>query len=399
MVNDVRREEGATIIVITTAILLLLGFAALAVDAGLGYNDRRGTTNAADNAALAAAYEECNPTGTGAIAAARATAAANGYDDTSPETQVTANRVGEGLWHVTIEEHNEGVFGPSTPFTGDSLNIRSEATALCDPTEFLEGMAVFAGGEGCGPNELNMTGSSITIDGGIHSNEDLQIHATPDTEDLAGPISYRGTGTHGTHVSGPAMDYPLDIDIAEYRPGGDRANGSYFPSEETIDNDWLEDEEHIDPDSGLLTQSGIYYTSFSHNGQPAIDLHDISAAPGVTATFVSEGFIQLTGSFDSLRGHDAIEDGGKVGMLFFSDHPGPPPGSCNNNAVKVSSATFTNAAGVVYAPNGVIEFSNSTAELEGSVIGWRINAHGSDLSVAYQDDPAFEAEYQVELIK
>lgn len=393
-------ERGTTVVVIATSLLMLLGFTALAVDAGLAYSERRGTTNAADSAALAAAWEECNPSGIGPIPAARETAASNSYDDTEPDTAVDVESLGEGEWRVRISKMTEGIFSPATPFADDSMTVVSEALALCDPTEFLEGMAIFAGGDTCGPTELKATGSSITVNGGIHSNGALQIHATPETEHLTGPITYRESGTHGEQVSGPPIEYPLDVEVSEYATAGSgRAVGLYFGTNVQIDNDWLDDQGFLDPVTGNLTQSGIYYTSYSHPGQPAIDLHGLKADPGVTVTFVAQGSIKITGATDNLRAHDAIEPGGTVGILFLSNHPGPPPGSCNSMAVEISAPTFSNAAGVIYAPNGVIGISNSTAVLDGSIIGWRVDVAGSNLTVNYEDDPAFVPKFQVELIR
>ena len=49
-------EQGAVAITVAICMVVLMGFAALAMDGGLGFDDRRGTQNAADNAALAAAW-------------------------------------------------------------------------------------------------------------------------------------------------------------------------------------------------------------------------------------------------------------------------------------------------------------------------------------------------------
>ena len=41
-----RNERGAAAIIAAITLLALLGFTALAIDAGVGYNDRRGTQSA-----------------------------------------------------------------------------------------------------------------------------------------------------------------------------------------------------------------------------------------------------------------------------------------------------------------------------------------------------------------
>ncbi len=55
MLNISQRERGQVMILLTVGIIALLGFAALAIDSGMYYVDRRYDQNAADAAALAAA--------------------------------------------------------------------------------------------------------------------------------------------------------------------------------------------------------------------------------------------------------------------------------------------------------------------------------------------------------
>jgi Flp pilus assembly protein TadG len=55
--TDNESERGAAAFLVAISLVVLVGFAALAIDGGLGFDDRRGTQNAADSAALAAAWE------------------------------------------------------------------------------------------------------------------------------------------------------------------------------------------------------------------------------------------------------------------------------------------------------------------------------------------------------
>ena len=91
---DTHSERGGAAILVAISLFVLVGFAALAIDGGLGFDQRRGTQNAADNAALAAAWEACNPRDAAApdpVGSALAVAAENGYDDNDPEVVVTVN--------------------------------------------------------------------------------------------------------------------------------------------------------------------------------------------------------------------------------------------------------------------------------------------------------------------
>ena len=81
-----RSERGQALIIIVLSIIAIFGFAALAVDIGRIYAERRRAQSAADAAALAGAYSAANtqsediPTiRAAAISAAKASAAKNGY--------------------------------------------------------------------------------------------------------------------------------------------------------------------------------------------------------------------------------------------------------------------------------------------------------------------------------
>ena len=118
----------------------------------------------------------------------------------------------------------------------------SQGVATCEQEPFLGGYAIFAGAEACatgGAVELDLSGSTKTVNGGIFSNGDLKI--TGSDAAVTGSIEYRGNlNTNEADVAanaekyfGSPKDYPLDLDIAEFRPGGPRqaANpGNYFNS-------------------------------------------------------------------------------------------------------------------------------------------------------------------------
>ncbi len=53
-------EHGQTMIQLALALIVLLGFVALAIDLGSGYLERRRMQNAADAGALAGAYAICD---------------------------------------------------------------------------------------------------------------------------------------------------------------------------------------------------------------------------------------------------------------------------------------------------------------------------------------------------
>jgi len=405
-----RNERGAAAIIAAITLLVLLGFTALAIDAGVGYNDRRGTQNAADLAALAAAWEDCNPQSgsPNPEAAALQTAADNGYDDTDPDIEVVPTDLGDGRWQVDIQITNEALFGRATPNAEDEITVISSAVAECEQIPFLGGYAIFAGGPvTCnGGVELDLSGASKIINGGIHSNGEVKI--TGADTDINGAVTHLGGSnyTPSTQLF-EALPYPVpeDLRIESYRPGGVKAvtyddadpNADQYFNTTTIDNNWMKNSGYADSLGGqkiLIKKSGVYYASDS------IDLKQVSMAPNVRATFVTEGQIKITGESD-FRGFDPLIGGpNDPGLLFFSNYKAPPSGpTCTGQAVDISTSGVT-WTGLIYAPNGAVTPSFSSASsLNGSIFAYTVNVSGSDFQISWQDNPNATPDFRVDLRK
>jgi len=402
-----KREKGAAGVLVAVSLLLLVGFAALAIDGGLGFDQRRGTQNAADNAALAAAWEACNPRDAAApdpVGSARAVAAENGYDDDDPEVVVTVTPLGTAEYEVIIQQVNDTTF--AAPGVGaETLTVVSEGVATCEKEDFLGGYAIFAGAEACpsgGAIELDLTGATKTINGGIFSNGDLKING-PNTT-INGDINYRGnfTSNAGPGVTGPAEQvfgspkaYPLDLEITEFQPNGPRHLADpthYFHSAPSIgiDNNWMTSNGHATGNNSNIEiiHAGIYYSDH------AIDLKGVTTN-GVTVTFVSEGQIHIIGDAD-ITGYAALTPGAYSPLLLFSNAETPP--SCSTNAMQFSGSNMT-WTGLIYAPNGEVQMSSSSsnATVNGSIIGYSVNISGSDFAINWVDDPTGAPRFKVEL--
>ncbi|MEP6895891.1 MAG: pilus assembly protein TadG-related protein, partial [Chloroflexota bacterium] len=94
MINK-HTEKGQALIVIALAVVVLFGFAALAIDGSRVFSDRRHAQNAADTAALAAALARTRGNDLFVIGAARATS--NGYTDSDTDHDVKITAVPTGL--------------------------------------------------------------------------------------------------------------------------------------------------------------------------------------------------------------------------------------------------------------------------------------------------------------
>ena len=407
-----RSERGAAAILVGLSLLVLIGFSALAIDAGLGYSERRGTQNAADNAALAAAWEDCNPQNAASpnpMQAARTVALENGYDHAATNTDVVVTDLGQGKWQVDITELSQGTFGGATPYAGDQITVLSTSIAECEAIPFLGGYAIFAGGPtSCnGGVELDLSGASKIINGGIHSNGELKI--TGSNTDVNGQVTYVGSSTFSpsTQVFSE-LEYPVELTIDEYRPGGSRAatynddavpaNDRYFSTPNVIDNNWMTSHPQSvatgNNSSITIIRSGVYYAGAS------MDLKQVTMAAGVRATFVSEGPIKITGA-SAFSGFDPVIGGvNDPGVLFFSNYQAPPTGpTCTGNAINVSTSNVT-WTGVIFAPYGAVtpSFSSATS-LNGSIFAYTVNVSGSDFEISWQDNPAAIPDFKVNLLE
>lgn len=89
MNKDIKQPRGQALIIIALAMVGLVSFAALAIDGGMVFSDRRHSQNAADTSALAAALAKLR--GQNFTAAALARAASNGYDNNGVSNIVQVN--------------------------------------------------------------------------------------------------------------------------------------------------------------------------------------------------------------------------------------------------------------------------------------------------------------------
>ena len=391
---------------------MLIAFASLAIDASLGYDERRDAQNAADNAAYAAAYDDCNPKDTAAPnpqAAAREVALRNGFDHTQPNVNVTAveTPANSGIWTVTIEVIDiESTFGAATPYAPDEFDIAATATAQCAADPFLGGYAVFAGASGCPQSELNISGADVFIDGDAHTNADAQITGSSPT--VTGEITYVPPGAaaplNGETASPTTFQpYPLDPNlILDYRPGGSRAlaAGSDYHDLSALGN--VKNADLIAQGFGtggvnsiLLTTGGIYYSSGD------LGLKGVTLDTGVTITLIAEGTIDVIANGD-IVGFDDVDptNPNSTKLTAFSWNIQPPtcaPGPAS--AVNVAANTF-DWEGLIFAPNGLVSFSTSSGStLDGSIIAYMVNLSGSDLSITYDDSPNANPTFTLELLR
>lgn len=106
-----KHEQGQALVLVTLAIIGLLGITGLVVDVGMTYTDRRDAQGAADTAAMAAALARVR--GQNITNAAQSRSAANGYDNSATPGMVVVNN-----------PPLAGCDGTNSPYAGNNQYIQ-----------------------------------------------------------------------------------------------------------------------------------------------------------------------------------------------------------------------------------------------------------------------------------
>ena len=122
------KESGQVLVILTLGIVVLLGFAALAIDQGSVQIDRRQAQNAADTAALAGALAKYE--GGNCMTAATNRAASNGYVDSDEIDVVVDCNYGENGSYVHVSINSTTTTFLASMLGHDTVTNTVEAVAL-----------------------------------------------------------------------------------------------------------------------------------------------------------------------------------------------------------------------------------------------------------------------------
>jgi len=344
MLGELHREQrGQSLIIITLALVATLALAALVVDGGNAYVQRRRMQNAADAGALAGVREICS--GGDPEGAAIDYAQRNGGQDVTVSVN-TDERTVTVTAQTQFPTFFAGMIGIS------ELTARAEATAQVNCGEY----AIWANSETC-RHAFKLTGSGGMVHGDAHSNNDVHISGSGHT--IEGVCEYvtsyhlTGSGHSVTFVHTSVAPLPAEYNLDEYEAAADYYHEGDFKVS----------------GSGKVLDEGLHYVK----GKVKIS----GSGHSGHVTIVAEGKINVSGS-----GHNftAYTDG----LLFFSNKSG----GCSSYVIKVSGSGNT-LNGVIYAPYGKIDFSGSgQAVLNGSLIGDSVEVSGSGFTIEFDYLPA-----------
>jgi hypothetical protein len=431
-----KHEAGQTYIIFAMLIIGLLSFSAMAIDGGVIYHEHRRSQNAADAAALAAAYAKitAQPLGTAALA----NATTNDYVTTAqhciPAGPDCILGVGPDLTVQVTNPPRTGIYAGDSEYIhvliknkvetnflhmlyGGSFPNQAEATSrVWPPQSFTPGYAIYATTEhDCKGVWFSGTGDTNTAGGGIFSNSDAATSSCQaGVQDGGGDVFVQS---------------PHKIEsVGWFDTGG---SGSVSPSPTTGLKQMAMRADFAPDCSGLPDHGKMKINSAgAHTINPGLYEEitilanaDVTMSAGMYCVYGNKGFTanggSITGAGVLIYMQDGpFDPGGNTlvtlaaeqnagvlvdpshsdwkGMLLFVD-------ISNTHDIKVTGGSNSTYTGTIYAPHTDIELSGSGTTLgllSTQIIGNTVKVTGSaDLNVTYNESDVFNLPSAIDLIK
>jgi hypothetical protein len=399
--NAHRSEHGQALVLIIFAIVGVFGFIALAVDGGKIYSERRRSQNAADAAALSAAYAAAAKEDP--VNAAWQTATANGFDGNGETNTITINNPPvsgpyEGdpqYYQVVIWEHVDPIFSQFV-FSGQA-GVTSEAVAhSSEAANLSSGDAMFA----LNPKDssaMNLSGNTgVAIDGGnIRSNGGMVKNgASGDITVNSGSVYYGSTFSGQTSPFNvmPQPDPAADVAAVPNNPCPTASEANTWPLKNGFRYNTFNGVDYFYYPSGLNVST---LTAGIHCIQGGIGKGDYTGK-GVLLVLLSGG-IKQTGndSFDFRSARDLKDRDGNQwgGMLFYV-----PSG--NTSTLDFGGNSIAYLQGVLYAPTASCDIGGTSdgVAYHTAIICKDIKVHGNPtIQILYKPEELFHFPPSVEL--
>ena len=398
-------EHGQAIVILALAMIVLLAFAALAIDGGNAYVNRRRAQNGADAGALAGAHEliiSRSGTATNIRAAINKAAEDNGMPDSdgvpgnavntyvqayytdasgkrltgsnievSPFTPPPSNAWGiEVTDNISYPTFIAGIFSGGQQSTGVA---EAQAAAIYKKSEGCDDYAVYGAGPSGNHQSIHETGSNLTFyngglyggDGGRFNNVTI-VGNPPPPVDVVQPCNgcqVSGTTANFNTTKQDPLDPPL-YDIADYQPGGKYSIETGWTSTCTAPNgcgNYHYISGDFNPPGNPPNLSGLYFVEGSVK---------FSRGAVGTASIVSRGPMDLSGNINL-----TTFDYRFPVLASWAEPPGDPV-SIHNSDIELH--------GFIYVPNGSVNMSGAHGKMFGAIYGQEVKFAGSILNFYYE---------------
>ena len=381
--KKIKSERGQALVVIALAIVVLIGFAALAIDGSMAFSDRRHAQNAADTAAFAAALAKVR--GEDYMPKGFARAATNGYDNdgvsnvveifnppvdgkyagqtdyiqvkiTSIVNTTFARIIGFKSLTNKVDAVAKGIPGTVKPMFGGSAVVGLNPT-ICD--------AVFYNGNA----NMTLIGSGIYVNSACSPNAFRNSSGSPGV--LTAPCLQTVGGysyTAGKVVLGPGCPIS-DVTPLPYPPLPDIPCGVQTATKtgNTLSpGDWT----GAFPPNGVTNlQPGIYCVdgNFQVNGGDTLIGNDV-------VIYMRTGFVKWNGGATIKL--NAPDSGDFKGLLMYL----PPT---NSSTVTVNGNGDSEIVGSILAPASqvTVEGGGGASGLQCQIIGDTVRLAGSSTTI------------------
>jgi hypothetical protein len=390
-----RREAGQALIFTSLALVVLMGFAGLAIDVGVLRHEKRLQQTAADAAAIAGAS---NLAFGGVTSGAQDAASRVGFTDNGGG--VVSNCTGAAVGTICVQVNNPPAAGPHA---GDN-NYVEALVAVVQPTYFMKVLSINSetitaravatnlGGNGClytlgtpasaisginmsGPAILNASSCGIVVNGDFETTGS-SLSITADTFGVSGDSDVSGPGGSVTCTTpGPCPSYgiPAATDpLSQLTPpctscsGGNTINvpgrgnpcsgagcafsgGTYTISPGTYCSITI----NGNASDQVVFNPGVYIIDGSSAGCPSTSLRipgdDTINGTGVTFYFTNSSTLNMTGT--PIVNLTAPNSGPYAGILMYQD-----PNDTNTTGPSLGGNDGSNYDGVLYFPSDELSF-------------------------------------------
>jgi len=384
MEKNLSSEKGQVLILISLAMIVLVGFAGLVVDGGAAFSDRRHAQNAADTAAYAAALAKIR--GDDWVTQGLARAEDNGYPNNGQESTVHIHCPPENGQYAGNIEYVEVIIESVVKTTfarvlgREQLNNRVEAVAHVTPARIAplyDGAAMVSlkpDGRGAfrshGTNSVSIIGSGIFVNsenGCAFEQVGTSRIDTPFGIEVVGGICMNGSIT-------PATSITVGEDPFPYPPAN-------LPPEPTCSGDAIQNGNSLSAGNwvGTFPPRGVAYLQpgiYCVDGTFMVNANDILQGDDVLI-FMRSGNVHWDGN--AQINLSAMHSGPYAGLLIYMPLSSDDSMIINGNSDSSFEGTFL-------APASDIQI-NGIAGAEGyhsQVIGYTIDMIGTaDLLIEY----------------
>jgi hypothetical protein len=392
-------QSGQAILFIAMTMVGLIGALGLAIDGGGLLFMYRDIQNATDAAVVAATYARC--TNGDVTSAGLAAAAQNGFNNDGVTNWVTVNNPptsGEGAGDINFVEINIRALKASYFIQlvyPQPLEVVNGSVGHCRPAFNPTNVgAVFGISETCNnPSAVNFQGADLQIIGSVHSNQELKFNGSNQFVDGTG--TYRLSASGGVTYSGGTaqITQPLPDPLAGYfaRRVFD-AGGRVYERALAKSMQLRGDASLVHIVTGNLTSSNLegYYVVSGN-----VDVSNAVFGPA-GATIIANGTID----FHTTREANYFVDGlllysganggcNGQGVISFRGPNGNGGGGNGNSSRTCGPGIVPDPdrqlmRGVIYAPNGGINFSVPRANMVGALVAQFVSSSAARSCIWYE---------------